>query len=211
MRLNFFQTLSRYPNEFAIRETRPEELLTPAKSVIIERNEGKTKGFDGNFNSFSLSRFQASFDHILPFPNERGRFHDVVHVFFLLSYFFLFCLTRSKEREGGRGGKGGGGWKAGLARHPEIQGSSNKLEPWTERKARRARFHARLPFLYLPRLHIRACRNNRQPLLRFKGIILQTFSPSSFCFSFFFFSSLRAEPACRMKGREGGEIGGEIV
>lgn len=106
MRLNFFQTLSRYPNEFAIRETRPEELLTPAKSVIIERNEGKTKGFDGNFNSFSLSRFQASFDHILPFPNERGRFHDVVHVFFLLSYFFLFCLTRSKERERG-GGKGG--------------------------------------------------------------------------------------------------------
>lgn len=210
MRLNFFQTLSRYPNEFAIRETRPEELLTPAKSVIIERNEGKTKGFDGNFNSFSLSRFQASFDHILPFPNERGRFHDVVHVFFLLSYFFLFCLTRSKERERGEG-RERGGWKAGLARHPEIQGSSNKLEPWTERKARRARFHARLPFLYLPRLHIRACRNNRQPLLRFKGIILQTFSPSSFCFSFSFFSSLRAEPACRMKGREGGEIGGEIV
>lgn len=127
---------------------------------------------DGNFNfSFfvqipvdlrSYSLFFERFD-------ERGtNVHDVVHVF------PLFFLTRSSERERERGMKSRG------ARAPEIQGSSNKLEPWTERKARRARFHARLPFLYLPRLHIRACRNNRQPLLRFKGIILQTFSSLSF-------------------------------
>lgn len=41
------------------------------------------------------------------------------------------------------------------SRHPEIQGSSNKLEPCTERKARRARFHACLPFLHLPDPHSR--------------------------------------------------------
>lgn len=119
----------------------------------------------------SLSRSQSIFDRILFFSirrkrNERPRCRPRFPSFFF--------LTRSSERERERGMKSRG------ARAPEIQGSSNKLEPWTERKARRARFHARFPFLYLPRLHIRACRNNRQPLLRFKGIILQTFSSLSF-------------------------------
>lgn len=119
----------------------------------------------------SLSRSQSIFDRILFFSirrkrNERPRCRPRFPSFFFNS----FKRERERERE----------MKSRGARAPEIQGSSNKLEPWTERKARRARFHARFPFLYLPRLHIRACRNNRQPLLRFKGIILQTFSSLSF-------------------------------
>lgn len=148
----------------------------------------------------SLSRSQSIFDRILFFSirrkrNERPRCRPRFPSFFF--------LTRSSEREREKGG-----WKAGaLARHPEIQGSSNKLEPWTERKARRARFHARFPFLYLPRLHIRACRNNRQPLLRFKGIILQTFSSLSLSFSFH--AELASE--WRKGGYRGERFNGRVV
>lgn len=125
----------------------------------------------------SLSRSQSIFDRIPFFSNDstkEERTSTMSSTFSLFFFFNSFKRERERERE----------MKSRGARAPEIQGSSNKLEPWTERKARRARFHARLPFLYLPRLHIRACRNNRQPLLRFKGIILQTFSSLSLSFSF---------------------------
>lgn len=121
----------------------------------------------------SLSRSQSIFDRIPFFSNDstkEERTSTMSSTFSLFFFFNSFKRERERERE----------MKSRGARAPEIQGSSNKLEPWTERKARRARFHARFPFLYLPRLHIRACRNNRQPLLRFKGIILQTFSSLSF-------------------------------
>lgn len=127
---------------------------------------------DGNFNfSFfvqipvDLRSYSLFFD-----STKEERTSTMSSTFSLFFFFNSFKRERERERE----------MKSRGARAPEIQGSSNKLEPWTERKARRARFHARLPFLYLPRLHIRACRNNRQPLLRFKGIILQTFSSLSF-------------------------------